>query len=453
MRSGSTRAATIAAKAHLTRALHAADADPVILAIRGVCALLRDEALCGLGRADESAEARDAAARDLAAANRLGVGEIRTAACGAQAATLVTPVDDVGTLHGSPWGRQARAGSEGRSREEGMRRAEASRSLIPCVLVVLATRPWPETHVAVDKKTSKELAAMYRQDQEDQDRWDELGDAEASRRQTVRRDRALEVVAQGLLDEPIDYYHASMLFQHGEQVDDYLLAHVLASAAALDGETQAFFLSAAALDRYLMSREQLQRFGSQSSDAAGEDLGDTSKMLSEAFVQVFRRSAPYERSGLDGRPLDKEARAKKNLRAAQKELAKLAKEASKEAGTEPGEPADEMRSRIARVLEIAERGQLEQAEDFHNAALVLAQGSGVDELLLAHISATAAGLLGHEPARKLFKQTLDGFQRSLGQTPVFADVDPSAGDPARSKVLELHERVRLPFGGKGGRKP
>jgi hypothetical protein len=69
-----------AAEAHLTRALDAADSDPAILAAHGVCALLRDEALSGVGRAADAAEARAAAARDFAAASQLGANDVRVAA-------------------------------------------------------------------------------------------------------------------------------------------------------------------------------------------------------------------------------------------------------------------------------------------------------------------------------------------------------------------------------------
>jgi eukaryotic-like serine/threonine-protein kinase len=69
-----------AADGHLTKALNAADSDPAILAARGVCALLRDEALAELGRADEAAKAREAAGGDFAVASRLGAAEVRIAA-------------------------------------------------------------------------------------------------------------------------------------------------------------------------------------------------------------------------------------------------------------------------------------------------------------------------------------------------------------------------------------
>ncbi|MCI0585801.1 MAG: serine/threonine protein kinase [Planctomycetes bacterium] len=68
------------AQSHLTRALKVANPEPAILAASGVCALLREEALSALSLRDESAEAREAAARDLAEASRLDAGEVRVAA-------------------------------------------------------------------------------------------------------------------------------------------------------------------------------------------------------------------------------------------------------------------------------------------------------------------------------------------------------------------------------------
>ncbi|TAH35200.1 MAG: serine/threonine protein kinase [Planctomycetota bacterium] len=65
------------ADSHLTRALNYADADPVLLAARGVCSQLRDEALINLQRAPEAAQARSAALQDLTTAAQLGSPEVR----------------------------------------------------------------------------------------------------------------------------------------------------------------------------------------------------------------------------------------------------------------------------------------------------------------------------------------------------------------------------------------
>ena len=318
-------------------------------------------------------------------------------------------------------------------------------------MLALALCAWAPVLVA-DKKISKELAEMYRQDQDDQNNWAELGDEEASRRQDARRERAAEIVKAGLLEKPIDYYHASMLFQHGNGADDHLLAHILSSAASMEGQKVGFFMSAAALDRFLMHLGKPQRFGSQFNDEMGTDLGDTSALLSEAIVQVFRDSEPYPRSGLTGRALDEEARSKKNLRAAAKELAKLAKSATRSFDSSGSNSHAELKSMCTRVMEIIDAGQLDKPDDFYNAAVVLVCGEDSDQLICAHACSTAASLLGHKLGRDLYPITLDACMRSLKRAPVFDNVYTAAKDPERPELLELHANVRAVFGLRTGKK-
>jgi uncharacterized protein (DUF1778 family) len=299
------------------------------------------------------------------------------------------------------------------------------------LLLALTSLPAPEGGIGA------ELAELYRSDQADQARED-LG-AEFGRRQKVRRDRVIEIVRAGELDRPIDYYHASMLLQHGDGVDDFLLAHVLATAAAFDGEKQGFFLSAATLDRFLTRLKRPQRFGSQSFDPEGKDLGDVSRLLSEAIVQVFRQKPPYPRSGLNGRPIDPKVRTRAALQVSGRKLAQAAKNVESQAKTKP----EAVRPIVEAALEIVDRGLLEQADDFCHAALVLAHGQDADELLLSHVLATAAGLLRHKQARALWAATLDRFLEALGRPPLFEPPAP-AGEKPR-KGLTLPDNVRAKF--------
>jgi len=303
--------------------------------------------------------------------------------------------------------------------------------LCGALLVALTSLPAPEGGAGA------ELAELYRSDQADQARED-LG-AEFGRRQKVRRDRVIEIVRAGQLDRPIDYYHASMLLQHGDGADDFLLAHVLATAAAFDGEKQGFFLSAATLDRFLITLKQPQRFGSQTFDPEGKDLGDTSKLLSEAIVQVFRQGPPRPRSGLTGRPLDPKVRTKAALQAAGKRLASTAKSAESQAKSKP----DAVPSLVGAAREITDRGLLEQPDDFLNGALILAHGEGADERVLSHALATAAGLLQRQKARELWAATLDRLLKALGRAPLFEA--PAPGEEKPRKGPTLPDNVRAKF--------
>lgn len=84
-----------------------------------------------------------------------------------------------------------------------------------------------------------------------------------------RKARVLELLALDALILPEDCYRAAMVLQHGDEPADFLMAHVLASAAAQDGHEAARWLSAASLDRYLMSVDQPQVFRTQFHSSGG----------------------------------------------------------------------------------------------------------------------------------------------------------------------------------------
>ena len=78
-----------------------------------------------------------------------------------------------------------------------------------------------------------------------------------------RRNLLRKLLTDGKVRTGTDYYHAAMVFQHGQNPDDYLLAHVLAVTAIEKGSQKARWLSAATLDRYLRSIWQPQIYGTQ----------------------------------------------------------------------------------------------------------------------------------------------------------------------------------------------
>jgi hypothetical protein len=79
-------------------------------------------------------------------------------------------------------------------------------------------------------------------------------------------DRLSEVkkmIAAAQLHTGLDYCSAALIVQHSKESDDYLLAHTLAIIGASKGDQGCVWLSAATLDRYLMSIKQPQIFGTQ----------------------------------------------------------------------------------------------------------------------------------------------------------------------------------------------
>lgn len=72
-----------------------------------------------------------------------------------------------------------------------------------------------------------------------------------NRRDTERRRQVAEILGEPKNLCPVDPYRAAAVFQHGRRPNDFLFAHVLASAAAVRGREPVRWMSAATLDRYL----------------------------------------------------------------------------------------------------------------------------------------------------------------------------------------------------------
>jgi hypothetical protein len=78
----------------------------------------------------------------------------------------------------------------------------------------------------------------------------------------ARKTRTRELLNSGALRSGSDFYYAAFIFQHGNDPNDYLLAHALAMAATARGY-DASWISAASLDRYLHTLGKPQIFGTQ----------------------------------------------------------------------------------------------------------------------------------------------------------------------------------------------
>jgi hypothetical protein len=71
------------------------------------------------------------------------------------------------------------------------------------------------------------------------------------------------MLAAGEIKTGDDFRDAAYLFQHSEDPNDCLFAHILAMEAMARGTTAARFIAAATLDRYLQFTKQPQVFGTQ----------------------------------------------------------------------------------------------------------------------------------------------------------------------------------------------
>jgi hypothetical protein len=82
-------------------------------------------------------------------------------------------------------------------------------------------------------------------------------------RDEARRARTLALVAAGELASGDDYWRAAFVLQHGSAPNDFLLAHTFAVIAAARGRTDATWIAAASLDRYLQKTGRPQIYGTQ----------------------------------------------------------------------------------------------------------------------------------------------------------------------------------------------
>jgi methionine-rich copper-binding protein CopC len=110
------------------------------------------------------------------------------------------------------------------------------------------------------------IKQLFEEDQNDRrgamsmtpEQWKKIGE-----RDTERRREAHKMLDAGALKTGEDFEDASVIFQHGDVPQDYLLAHILAMAAMEKGDAQARWIAAATLDRYLQAVKQPQVFGTQ----------------------------------------------------------------------------------------------------------------------------------------------------------------------------------------------
>ncbi|SEJ37079.1 hypothetical protein SAMN04488058_1079 [Deinococcus reticulitermitis] len=78
-----------------------------------------------------------------------------------------------------------------------------------------------------------------------------------------RREEVLGLLKAGRLARGQDFYHAALVFQHGDCSDHYFFASQLARAALARSVTQAGWLYAATFDRWQLSQGQPQKYGTQ----------------------------------------------------------------------------------------------------------------------------------------------------------------------------------------------
>lgn len=301
----------------------------------------------------------------------------------------------------------------------GFATSRGSIALAACALALLAGRITSQKESKPSQKEiSRELQQLAKDDQKDQNdpRWDEANDREFSLRQKERRDRVVEILQAGMLADMHDWSHATLLLQHGQSADDFLLAHVLSIPPAGAGEPLGKFLCAATLDRFLHTIGRAQIFTTQSG-SPDPSLHAPIEPFDDSMSQGLRDL--FELKPLPGKEeKGKEKKGKKAKGPSAKELPKLLQQAQ-------SEPAgkDSAAEWLQRAREIVLAGELKSDKDFELAARVLLLSPDSEDLLSAHVLSTCAAFKAkNAAAHKLCAESLDRFLLSIGRQQRFGTV-------------------------------
>ena len=150
------------------------------------------------------------------------------------------------------------------------------------------TRPSSATE-ATD--SNPEMRAIFAADQADRKPGGSMNWPEVSARDRARKARVRELLDQGQLKTGDDFYSAAFVLQHGDASNDFLLAHALAMAAQAKGRSDAAWIAAATLDRFLQKLDRPQIFGTQFVRAPGEPIGQGAydrELISDSLREVLR---------------------------------------------------------------------------------------------------------------------------------------------------------------------
>jgi hypothetical protein len=135
--------------------------------------------------------------------------------------------------------------------------------VIACGVVGFAAQ-MPVAKTQNPPKVSDAIHQLFIEDGEDVTHGiSKFSEEQLDARGNARREKVKALLAAGELETGEDFHEAAFIFQHGNNTDDCLFAHVLAMEAVLKGNDEAKWIEAATLDRYLQSIGQPQVFGTQ----------------------------------------------------------------------------------------------------------------------------------------------------------------------------------------------
>lgn len=113
---------------------------------------------------------------------------------------------------------------------------------------------------------NKELHRLFVADQQERENHPVFGTAAylaLRSRDQARRQQVQRLIEHDQVHTAQDYYHAALIFQHGDTVEEIWAAHQWAMKSVALGHEAGKWLAAAALDRWHMYQGQPQKYGTQ----------------------------------------------------------------------------------------------------------------------------------------------------------------------------------------------
>lgn len=131
---------------------------------------------------------------------------------------------------------------------------------IICCFFACEINTQPKTEKQIEN--NNELLEIYQKDQADRMAknisWDIV-----AKNDSLRIVQVIQLLQSNKVQTAQDYYHAAMIFQHGDDSTTYKMAiKMMQKAIAIDSTINKWLL-AASIDRYLMSKNEPQIYGTQ----------------------------------------------------------------------------------------------------------------------------------------------------------------------------------------------
>lgn len=147
-----------------------------------------------------------------------------------------------------------------------------------------------ESTSLISIEDNKEVKLLYEQDQSDR-KVDEIDWSVVGENDINRRKRIEELLDSNMVLTSNDYHNAAMIFQHGRDSSSYGMAvKMMRKSIELDSTANKWLL-AAAIDRYLLSKDEKQIYGTQYEMSGPKDQPwqlrklDTTKISDEERVK------------------------------------------------------------------------------------------------------------------------------------------------------------------------